>query len=226
MVGATGLEPAVSCSQSRRASHYATPRVWPSKQCRGTATLHFALPAGVAQWQSPSLPSWPCRFDPGHPLHRSTALAHAPNRPHAGTKGPGMTQRGHDRCSNVIWATRKPATFVSIVDLSCSSVRSRIPPYRSMPALATMASSSATSAPRRSTLLLPRPRMRPLPPTVERFSTNPRGGLSDGDNGDGEVTIKEVIAAPTACSSCAFYGQLADRPTIARDRVAAAAAHR
>ena len=24
--------------------------------------------AGVAQWQSPSLPSWPCRFDPGHPL--------------------------------------------------------------------------------------------------------------------------------------------------------------
>ena len=27
-VGATGLEPAVSCSQSRRASHYATPRLW------------------------------------------------------------------------------------------------------------------------------------------------------------------------------------------------------
>src|SRR3954453_22756533 len=26
MVGATGLEPAISCSQSRRASHYATPR--------------------------------------------------------------------------------------------------------------------------------------------------------------------------------------------------------
>src|SRR3954451_5309635 len=26
LVGATGLEPAVSCSQSRRASHYATPR--------------------------------------------------------------------------------------------------------------------------------------------------------------------------------------------------------
>ena len=25
-VGATGLEPAISCSQSRRASHYATPR--------------------------------------------------------------------------------------------------------------------------------------------------------------------------------------------------------
>ena len=24
--------------------------------------------AGVAQWQSPSLPSWPCRFDPGRPL--------------------------------------------------------------------------------------------------------------------------------------------------------------
>lgn len=26
LVGATGLEPAISCSQSRRASHYATPR--------------------------------------------------------------------------------------------------------------------------------------------------------------------------------------------------------
>ena len=26
-VGATGLEPAISCSQSRRASHYATPRI-------------------------------------------------------------------------------------------------------------------------------------------------------------------------------------------------------
>ncbi len=30
MVGATGLEPAISCSQSRRASHYATPRWSPS----------------------------------------------------------------------------------------------------------------------------------------------------------------------------------------------------
>jgi hypothetical protein len=30
--------------------------------------------AGVAQWQSPSLPSWPCRFDPGRPLHRSFSL--------------------------------------------------------------------------------------------------------------------------------------------------------
>ncbi len=26
-------------------------------------------PAGVAQWQSPSLPSWPCGFDSRHPLH-------------------------------------------------------------------------------------------------------------------------------------------------------------
>jgi hypothetical protein len=25
--------------------------------------------AGVAQWQSPSLPSWPCEFDSRHPLH-------------------------------------------------------------------------------------------------------------------------------------------------------------
>lgn len=34
MVGATGLEPAISCSQSRRASHYATPRI-PSDSIAG-----------------------------------------------------------------------------------------------------------------------------------------------------------------------------------------------
>src|SRR5664280_2224207 len=36
VVGATGLEPAVSCSQSRRASHYATPR---SRRTAGFASL-------------------------------------------------------------------------------------------------------------------------------------------------------------------------------------------
>jgi EAL domain-containing protein len=35
VVGATGLEPAVSCSQSRRASHYATPRAT-TRNPRGT----------------------------------------------------------------------------------------------------------------------------------------------------------------------------------------------
>ena len=71
-VGATGLEPAISCSQSRRASHYATPRYG----CDDVPLLYADASAasnrphaGVAQWQSPSLPSWPCRFDPGHPLH-------------------------------------------------------------------------------------------------------------------------------------------------------------
>jgi hypothetical protein len=28
--------------------------------------------AGVAQWQSPSLPSWPCGFDSRHPLHATS----------------------------------------------------------------------------------------------------------------------------------------------------------
>ena len=32
--------------------------------------------AGVAQWQSPSLPSWPCEFDSRHPLH-SIAPCHS-----------------------------------------------------------------------------------------------------------------------------------------------------
>ena len=36
-VGATGLEPAVSCSQSRRASHYATPRQVGSRRRRNPA---------------------------------------------------------------------------------------------------------------------------------------------------------------------------------------------
>ena len=35
-VGATGLEPAISCSQSRRASHYATPRQAGSGPARGS----------------------------------------------------------------------------------------------------------------------------------------------------------------------------------------------
>jgi hypothetical protein len=39
--------------------------------------------AGVAQWQSPSLPSWPCRFDPGHPLRRSPGFLFAPFRSRA-----------------------------------------------------------------------------------------------------------------------------------------------
>ena len=34
-VGATGLEPAISCSQSRRASHYATPRQKAPIECAG-----------------------------------------------------------------------------------------------------------------------------------------------------------------------------------------------
>ena len=43
-------------------------RAWEDVSARSPGT------AGVAQWQSPSLPSWPCRFDPGHPLHRIPVL--------------------------------------------------------------------------------------------------------------------------------------------------------
>jgi hypothetical protein len=33
--------------------------------------------AGVAQWQSPSLPSWPCEFDSRHPLQSTGPSQHA-----------------------------------------------------------------------------------------------------------------------------------------------------
>ena len=36
-VGATGLEPAIFCSQSRRASHYATPRATRRAGVRGSS---------------------------------------------------------------------------------------------------------------------------------------------------------------------------------------------
>jgi hypothetical protein len=57
----------------------------PRRRC-----LHSAspFPAGVAQWQSPSLPSWPCRFDPGHPLQ---------TRPTRTRQRHGSTQRAPER---------------------------------------------------------------------------------------------------------------------------------
>ncbi len=56
---------------------------------RVTAILGEHL-AGVAQWQSPSLPSWPCRFDPGHPLDESVGAPAPPLRlrPPDGCGGP------------------------------------------------------------------------------------------------------------------------------------------
>src|SRR4051812_17457731 len=66
MVGAGRLELPISCSQSRRASHYATPRgVAGSLEVRG---FGGDARAGVAQRQSPSLPSWWCGFDSRRPL--------------------------------------------------------------------------------------------------------------------------------------------------------------
>src|SRR3954454_7982562 len=49
VVGATGLEPAVSCSQSRRASHYATPRF---TDCERTTGIEPAS----SVWKTEALP--------------------------------------------------------------------------------------------------------------------------------------------------------------------------
>jgi hypothetical protein len=43
-VGATGLEPAIFCSQSRRASHYATPRPSDSAERSRTSVGHASVP--------------------------------------------------------------------------------------------------------------------------------------------------------------------------------------
>src|SRR3954451_10670872 len=43
LVGATGLEPAISCSQSRRASHYATPRFAPHRPPGSGEGAHGSL---------------------------------------------------------------------------------------------------------------------------------------------------------------------------------------
>ena len=57
-----------------------------SRHARLSSRRHgLAAHAGVAQWQSPSLPSWSCGFDSRHPLVRgclllagSARLAHSP----------------------------------------------------------------------------------------------------------------------------------------------------
>jgi hypothetical protein len=41
---------------------------------------HLCSPAGVAQWQSSSLPSWLCGFDSRHPLSPPPALVRRPLR--------------------------------------------------------------------------------------------------------------------------------------------------
>jgi hypothetical protein len=45
---------------------------WTGRTLGAVAALPLA--AGVAQWQSPSLPSWLCGFDPRHPLSGRDAL--------------------------------------------------------------------------------------------------------------------------------------------------------
>src|SRR3954470_12418870 len=66
MVGAGRLELPISCSQSRRASHYATPRG--VAESLGLVGPDGHVRAGVAQRQRPSPPSWWCGFDFRRPL--------------------------------------------------------------------------------------------------------------------------------------------------------------
>ena len=47
VVGTTGLEPAISCSQSRRASHYATSRRYPAGDSRSLLYVRAGCPTGA-----------------------------------------------------------------------------------------------------------------------------------------------------------------------------------
>ena len=80
-----GFEPAAPRSQSecatklRHTPSYAAPSLTRpavasrrARRCRARA--------GVAQWQSPSLPSWPCGFDSRRPLHPLTSGNGRPSR--------------------------------------------------------------------------------------------------------------------------------------------------
>jgi site-specific DNA recombinase len=75
MVGLTGFEPATLRSQSGCATKLryspCTPRCCqgrPDSVSRRARLFPQDASAGVAQWQSPSLPSWSCGFDSRHPL--------------------------------------------------------------------------------------------------------------------------------------------------------------
>ena len=62
----------------------------------GTCTVRYALlheraHAGVAQWQSSSLPSWLCGFDSRHPLGTSEGAA-LTDRPLLHVQGPETRQ--------------------------------------------------------------------------------------------------------------------------------------
>src|SRR4051812_25811107 len=78
MVGAGRLELPISCSQSRRASHYATPRG--VAESLGLVGPDGHVRAGVAQRQSPSLPSWWCGFDSRRPLWLEAQVSGLPAR--------------------------------------------------------------------------------------------------------------------------------------------------
>src|SRR5690349_10735801 len=64
-------------SLPKRVRYQAAPHPGTVRECRrvrpGLPLRWSVLHAGVAQWQSPSLPSWPCGFDSRHPLSPSAA---------------------------------------------------------------------------------------------------------------------------------------------------------
>ena len=57
-VGATGLEPAIFCSQSRRASRYATPRPSGMPERSPMSVGHSALRTNRS-WMAPTYEVWP-----------------------------------------------------------------------------------------------------------------------------------------------------------------------
>jgi hypothetical protein len=63
-VGATGLEPAIFCSQSRRASRYATPRLSGSAERSRMSVGHTTATTNLV-WLGPGRMSvWPARARP------------------------------------------------------------------------------------------------------------------------------------------------------------------
>ena len=59
------------CIEQEPASSAFAPHRYRASDLRRRATVVHS--AGVAQWQSPSLPSWLCEFDPRHPLRLISA---------------------------------------------------------------------------------------------------------------------------------------------------------
>jgi hypothetical protein len=132
-VGATGLEPAVSCSQSRRASHYATPRQVAPNGAPGALGADDGNRTRVAVWKTGALPLSYIRARKWRPhgamvpharSHGATRHPSAPNPVSAG--GPAAA-RGRRCASRAVDEARAPSSKPP------RSSRSAWPWSRSMP---------------------------------------------------------------------------------------------